>query len=107
MDLVLAQLFFVNAVRLARMGASASAVAGVVTVWGVVYFIARPVVGKFLTVANSTRLILVSCLLLAGQCVLYLVFTSRDRGQSSDSCVGGVVIFSTRRRRRVPCAEEG
>ena len=88
MDAVLAQLFFVNAVRLARGGASASGVAGVVAVWGVVYFIACPIVGKFLTVANSTRLILASCLLLAVLCALHLAVSSAAEVYVLMGCAG-------------------
>jgi len=76
MDMVLAQFFFVNAVRLARLGASASAVASVATVWGVVYLIGCQVVGKVLTIANSTRLLLSGGLLMAGLSLLHLLFTS-------------------------------
>ena len=76
MDMVVAQFFFVNAVRLARMESSASVVSGVVTVWGLMYLICCPLVGKVLTVANSTRLILMACFAMAGVSLLHLLFPS-------------------------------
>ena len=75
-DMVLAQFFFVNTIRLAHMGLGVSAVAGVVTVWAVVYLVACPLVGRFLTVAKSTRLILTACGLLVALCLLHLGCTS-------------------------------
>lgn len=88
MDMVLAQLFFVDTVRLAHMGASASVVAGVVTVWGVVYLLSCPLVGKVLTVANSTGLILAACLVMACVCVLHFPFTSISAIYVLMACAG-------------------
>ena len=55
-DLVVALLMFVNAVRLARMGASASVVANSLTVWSVVYLATCVVAGRLVTLANAARL---------------------------------------------------
>jgi len=76
MDMVVAQFFFVDVVRLAHMQSSAVVVAGVVTVWGLMYLISCLLVGKVLTVANSPRLILMSCFAMAGLSVLHLLFPS-------------------------------
>ena len=59
-DMALAQIFFINAVCLARAGASASVVANTVTVWSVLYLLACPVIGRFVTPRNAARLMIAS-----------------------------------------------
>jgi len=76
MDMVLAQFFFANAVRLARMGKSATGVAGVLTVWGAAYLLACPVAARWLTVKNSARQLLAACVAMAVLSVLHIYFAS-------------------------------
>ena len=65
-DMVASQLFFINAVRLAKMGASASVVANTITTWSIVYLITCPVIGRVLTPANAGRMVVVSMAMLTG-----------------------------------------
>jgi DHA1 family quinolone resistance protein-like MFS transporter len=74
-DLLVAQFLFVNAVRLAHAGASASVVANTVTVWSVAYLLACPVIGRFLTAANAARMMMGS---MAGMAVIGALFTVMD-----------------------------
>jgi DHA1 family quinolone resistance protein-like MFS transporter len=71
-DMLVAQFMFINAVRLARAGASASVVANTVTVWSVVYLLACPVIGRFVTAANAARMMVGS---MAGLAVIAALFT--------------------------------
>ena len=71
MDMVAAQMLFVNTVRVAKMGVSASMVAAVAAIWSVTYMCVCPVLGRFVTAANSARIMTVSCVSLA---VLSLLF---------------------------------
>ena len=71
-DMLVAQFMFINAVRLARAGASASVVANTVTVWSVVYLLACPVIGRFVTSANAARMMVSS---MAGLAVIAALFT--------------------------------
>ena len=73
MDLIMAQFLFVNAVRLAKMGASASVVAGVATVWSLLYMIACPLVGRFVTPSNAARMMMGSAVSLIVFSALFLV----------------------------------
>lgn len=59
-DMIASQLFFINAVRLARMGASASVVANTITTWSIVYLLTCPLIGRILTPANAGRLCVLS-----------------------------------------------
>jgi ACDE family multidrug resistance protein len=69
-DMVASQLFFINAVRLARMGASASVVANTITTWSIVYLLTCPVIGRFLTPSNAGRMIVFSMAMLTGMSLL-------------------------------------
>jgi MFS family permease len=60
-DGVVAQILFVNTVRVARLGASAMAVAGLVTVWSIVYAACCPLIGRHVRPANAARLLILSC----------------------------------------------
>lgn len=71
-DMVAAQFIFISAVRVAKMGASASLVANTLTTWSVVYLLSCPVIGRFVTAANSARLMLMS---MAGLTAISLAFT--------------------------------
>jgi len=71
-DMVVAQFMFINAVRLSQQGASATIVANTLTTWSLVYLISCPVIGRFVTPANASRLIVVSMGSLA---VISLLFT--------------------------------
>ncbi len=73
-DMIVAQYMFINAVRLARSGASASVVANTVTVWSIVYLLACPVIGRFVTAGNAARLMVGSMVGLATMGVLFTVF---------------------------------
>lgn len=70
-DMIVAQFLFVNAVRLARMGASASVVANVVTVWSVVYLVGCMLIGRFVNAANAARMMVGG---MAGLALLSLLF---------------------------------
>ncbi len=59
-DMVVAQFFFINAVRLSHQGASATVVANTLTTWSLVYLIACPLIGRFVTERNASRLMVVS-----------------------------------------------
>jgi DHA1 family quinolone resistance protein-like MFS transporter len=74
-DLLVAQFLFVNAVRLAHAGASASVVANTVTVWSVAYLLACPVIGRFLTSGNAARMMMGS---MVGLAVIGALFTVMD-----------------------------
>lgn len=74
-DLLVAQFLFVNAVRLAHAGASASVVANTVTVWSVAYLLACPVIGRFLTSGNAARMMMGSML---GLALIGALFTVMD-----------------------------
>jgi len=73
MDMIVALIAFVNVVRLAKMGASASAVAGTVAVWSIVYMIVCPMVGRYVTSANAARHMLASCALMMLLCALFIM----------------------------------
>lgn len=70
-DMVASQLFFINAVRLARMGASASVVANTITTWSIVYLLTCFVIGRLITPANAGRLLVVSMAMLTGISLLF------------------------------------
>jgi len=71
-DMVVAQFFFINAVRLARMGASASVVANTITTWGIVYLLTCPVLGRFGTPKNAAPMMMVG---LGGMTLISTLFT--------------------------------
>jgi len=73
MDMIVALVGFVNVVRLAKMGASASVVAGTVAVWSIVYMISCPLVGRRVTPGNAARFMMASCASMALLCVLFTV----------------------------------
>ena len=72
-DMVAAQFLFINTVRVAKMGASASVSAGITTVWSVTYLVACLAVGRLATPLNSARLMLVSCLSLGVLAGLFMI----------------------------------
>lgn len=71
-DMVVAQFLFINAVRLAQQGASATVVANTVTTWSLVYLVSCPILGRFVTTKNSSRLIMVG---MGGLALISLLFT--------------------------------
>jgi len=71
-DMVVAQFMFINAIRLSQQGASATIVANTLTTWSLVYLVACPVIGRFITAANASRLMVAS---MGGLSVLSLLFT--------------------------------
>lgn len=71
-DMVVAQFFFINAVRLSQQGASATVVANTVTTWSLVYLVSCPILGRFVTPANASRLMVGS---MAGLALISLLFT--------------------------------
>ena len=73
MDMIMALVLFVNAVRLAKMGASATVVAGSATVWSLLYMLACPVVGRYVSASNAARLMLASCAAMVLFCALFTV----------------------------------
>jgi MFS family permease len=74
MDLIVSVISFVNPIRVAKMGYSASAVAGVGAIWSLVYMFACPVVGARLTPANSSRTVLLACVAMGVVCALFPFF---------------------------------
>jgi DHA1 family quinolone resistance protein-like MFS transporter len=75
-DLVMGVLFFVNPVRLARMGASFSLSAGVVTAWGCAYMASCQVAGRLTTEQNAARLMIGACFGLALLTALFILLPS-------------------------------
>ena len=71
-DLVVAQFMFINAVRLSQQGASATIVANTVTTWSLVYLLACPVMGRIVTPANASRLMMTA---MGGLALISLLFT--------------------------------
>jgi len=71
-DMVVAQFFFINAVRLSHQGASATVVANTLTTWSLVYLVACPIIGRFVTETNASRLLVASMGSLA---LISLLFT--------------------------------
>jgi predicted MFS family arabinose efflux permease len=71
-DMLVAQFLFINSVRLAHAGASASVVANTVAMWSIVYLLACPAVGRFVTVANAAHMMAGS---MAGMALLGGLFT--------------------------------
>lgn len=70
-DMVVAQFLFINAVRLSQQGASATVVANTVTTWSLVYLMCCPILGRLVTPANASRLMVGSMSLLAMISVLF------------------------------------
>jgi len=75
-DMVAAQFIFISAVRVARMGASASLVANTFTTWSVLYLLACPVIGRFVTRRNAARMMLAGMAGLALVSVLFAVVST-------------------------------
>ncbi len=71
-DMVVAQFFFINAVRMARLGASATVVANTITIWGITYLMTCPLLGRRVTQTNAARLMMIG---LGGLTVISLLFT--------------------------------
>lgn len=72
-DMVVAQLLFVNTVRVAEIHAGASASAGITTVFSVAYLVACLTIGRRATPLNSAKLMLLSCLSAAVLAGLFMV----------------------------------
>lgn len=70
-DMIVSLSLFVNAVRLARMGASATVVASTLTTWSVVYLLSCVVVGRVVNAANAARMMIGS---LTGLALISLLF---------------------------------
>lgn len=75
-DMVVAQFFFINAVRLARLGASASVVANTITVWSLVYLGSCWFIGKHVTSANAGRLMVTAMTLMSAISLLFTAIPS-------------------------------
>lgn len=71
-DMMVAQFMFINAVRLSQQGASAVVVANTVTTWSLVYLVACPILGRFVTAANASRLMVAS---MGGLALISFLFT--------------------------------
>lgn len=71
-DLVVALFLFVNAVRLARLGESATVVANSLTTWSVVYLTTCLLLGRVVSSANAARLMTAG---LAALALISLAFT--------------------------------
>lgn len=71
-DAVAAQVLFVNTVRAARMGGSAMAVAGMVTLWSLLYAFVCPLVGRWVRPGNAAAMMIGGCVTLAGASLLFL-----------------------------------
>jgi len=75
-DIVLGLVVFVNPVRAARFGASATTVAAIVAVWSAVYIVGCPLVGRFVTACNAARLMLSGIAMQAVLCLLFVLAPS-------------------------------
>ena len=76
MDMVVSLILFVSTIRVAKMGANASTVSGVITVWSLLYMCACPVAGRFVTPANAARMMVACCASVSVLCVLFTVLSS-------------------------------
>ncbi len=74
MNVILSTLFFVCSIRLAENGASALAVSMVCTLWAITYSLSALLAGRIATVANSTRLLIGSCLAMVALSLLFIIF---------------------------------
>lgn len=72
-DMVAAQLFFINAVRLAHEGASAPVVANTITTWSVTYLISCLIAGRLVTRGHPATLMAIASLLLSLVSLLFTV----------------------------------
>jgi MFS family permease len=61
MDLVLSLVLFVNSVRAARLYEDPRVVTGLTTMFGLVYMLSCPIVGRWLNARNASAMILSSC----------------------------------------------
>ncbi len=59
MDLVLSLVLFVNSVRAARLYEDPRVVKGLTTMFGIVYMLSCPIVGRWLNARNASVMILV------------------------------------------------
>ena len=75
-DIVLGLVVFVNPVRAAKFGASATTVAAIVAVWSAVYIVGCPLAGRFVTVRNAARLMLAGIAMQAVLCLLFVLAPS-------------------------------
>ena len=71
-DTIVAQFFFINALRLSQQGESATIVANTVTTWSLVYLVACPILGRYVTAANASRLMVAS---MGGLALISFLFT--------------------------------
>ena len=66
MDMVVGSAFFVGPVRMAKSGASGTAVTSVITVWAVTYMVVCQLVGRLVTPRNAAWMLVGSSLSLTG-----------------------------------------
>jgi MFS family permease len=87
-DIVLGLVVFVNPVRAAKFGASATTVAAIVAVWSAVYIVGCPLAGRFVTVRNAARLMLAGIAMQAVLCLLFVMAPSLSAMFILVACVG-------------------
>lgn len=95
-DMVVSQLQFISAIRLAQMNCSDIVVAGIWTVWSLPYVLASLAVGHILTEHNAKKLLLTACLSFAAESILF-IFTEGPAGialLSVASAVSAALFFT-------------
>lgn len=92
-DSVVAQVGFVNAIRLAKMGASASVVAGIAAVWSLVYMVSCLLVSRMVTPANAVRMMTGACVSILIICGLFTVVEGTASIYVLCSCIGAATAF--------------
>ena len=75
-DYVLYGIFFISAYRLAELGASALTVSTPMALWGIVYALSAPLVGRITTAGNAVKLLRLSGWGTAVCAVLFIFFQS-------------------------------
>ena len=77
-DLLVGSFFFITTVRMAESGASAVAVGLLLTVWGGVYMITTPFVGRMVTPGNCVAMMICSLIGMALCAASFIVFSQQS-----------------------------
>ncbi len=73
-DIIVSATLFAGSVRVAEMGLSAKAVAGVIAAWAATYMLVNPICGRWLTEQNAGRMLLGASIACAWVSLGFLVF---------------------------------
>lgn len=92
-DILVVQICFVNAIRLAKMGASASVVAGVAVVWNLVYMLTCLLVSRLAKPSNAARMMIWSCMSMVVFCWLFTVVQGIAGIFVLCACIGAATAF--------------